>query len=129
MGNEAGTSVDASSNDHMFAPEQSDGTILNQQQGQVFGSPFHGDGGFRTGPPGADGGRYYTIQRVSVTGGNENADGMSGGHRHSLEESDRIKKNTVQRHFLKEEKEKRKFQVSIYSSFLYPRFPLRIGIL
>ena len=129
MGNEAGTSVDASSNDHMFAPEQSDGTILNQQQGQVFGSPFPGDGGFRTGPPGADGGRYYTIQRVSGTGGNENADGMSGGHRHSLEESDRIKKNTVQRHFLKEEKVKRKFQVSIYSSFLYPRFPLRIGIL
>lgn len=57
--------------------------------------------------PGADGGRYYTIQRVNGSG-----TGTDGGHKHTLEESDDIKKNSVQRHFLKEEKVKRKFQVS-----------------
>ncbi|KAK2799617.1 hypothetical protein FQN51_006749 [Onygenales sp. PD_10] len=60
------------------------------------------------GHPGATGARYYTIQRVNGNGGNGRADGVGGPHRHTLEESDRVKKNSVQRHMLKEEKEKKK---------------------
>jgi glutathione S-transferase len=41
--------------------------------------------------------RYWTIQRVNGNGGNGKSDGVGGPHRHSLEESDRIKRNTVQR--------------------------------
>ena len=68
--------------------------------------------------PGADGEKWYTIQRVN--GGGTGADGKvddeeegeegmgkSLDHKHSLEESDRIKKNSVQRWILKEEKERR----------------------
>jgi hypothetical protein len=40
--------------------------------------------------------RFYTIQRVNGTGPNGKEEG-AGGHRHSLEESDRIKKNSVVR--------------------------------
>lgn len=65
--------------------------------------------------PGAGGARYYTIQRVNGTGGNvgavdegkEAATG-SGWHKHTLEESDAIKKNSVKRKMLKEEKEEKK---------------------
>ncbi|EEQ85623.1 hypothetical protein RJZ56_005338 [Blastomyces dermatitidis] len=60
------------------------------------------------GHPGAAGARYYTIQRVNGNGGNGRADGIGGPHRHTLEESDRIKKNSVQRHLLKEEKERKR---------------------
>ncbi|KKZ61892.1 hypothetical protein EMCG_03591 [[Emmonsia] crescens] len=60
------------------------------------------------GHPGATGARYYTIQRVNGNGGNGRADGIGGPHRHTLEESDRVKKNSVQRYLLKEEKEKKK---------------------
>ncbi|PGG99406.1 hypothetical protein GX51_06340 [Blastomyces parvus] len=60
------------------------------------------------GHPGAAGARYYTIQRVNGNGANGRADGIGGPHRHSLEESDRIKKNSVQRHLLKQEKERKK---------------------
>ncbi|KAJ6171109.1 hypothetical protein N7470_000176 [Penicillium chermesinum] len=42
-------------------------------------------------------------------GANGKNDGVSGGHRHTLEESDRVKKNTVQRKYLKEDKQKKKF--------------------
>lgn len=45
--------------------------------------------------------RYYTIQRVNGNGANGKNDGVSGGHRHTLEESDRVKKNSVERHILK----------------------------
>ena len=62
--------------------------------------------------PGAGGARYYTIQRVNGNGGNGRADSVGGPHRHTLEESDRVKKNSVQRHFMKEEKEKKKVMVS-----------------
>ncbi|KAJ5884233.1 hypothetical protein N7504_011805 [Penicillium tannophilum] len=60
------------------------------------------------GHPGVNGQRYFTIQRVNGNGANGKNDGVSGGHRHTLEESDRVKKNSVQRHFLKEDKNRRK---------------------
>jgi hypothetical protein len=47
--------------------------------------------------------RFYTIQRVNGTGPNGKEEG-SGGHRHSLEESDRIKKNSVVRWMQKNDK-------------------------
>lgn len=72
------------------------------------------------GHPGADGKKWYTIQRVN---GSANAGGKKGDeedeelddlgeaknldHKHTLEDSDRIKKNSVQRYLLKEEKERR----------------------
>lgn len=64
------------------------------------------------GHPGAAGQRYYTIQRVNGNGANGKADGIGGPHKHSLEESDRVKKNSVQRFFIKEEKERKKAMVS-----------------
>ncbi|DAA75653.1 TPA_exp: Uncharacterized protein A8136_1375 [Trichophyton benhamiae CBS 112371] len=60
------------------------------------------------GHPGVAGARYYTIQRVNGNGGNGRSDSVEGPHRHTLEESDRIKKNSVQRNLLKEEKDKKK---------------------
>ncbi|EEH08085.1 conserved hypothetical protein [Histoplasma capsulatum G186AR] len=63
------------------------------------------------GHPGAAGARYYTIQRVNGNGGNGRTDGIGGPHRHTLEESDRIKKNSVQRYLLKEEKERKRIMV------------------
>ncbi|KAJ5781543.1 Glutathione S-transferase/chloride channel C-terminal [Penicillium psychrosexuale] len=57
--------------------------------------------------PGSNGGRYFTIQRVNGNGANGKNDGVSGGHQHTLEESDRVKKSSVQRYILKEKKDKR----------------------
>lgn len=55
--------------------------------------------------------RFWTIQRVNGTGGNGKGDGFSGPHKHSLAKSDEIKKNSVQRHLAKQEKEAKKLQV------------------
>lgn len=66
------------------------------------------------GHPGANGAKYYTIQRVNGNGGNGKADGVGGGHRHTLEESDRVKKNSVQRYLLKQEKDKKKAMVGYH---------------
>ena len=62
--------------------------------------------------PGSNGEVYYTIQRVNGNGGNGKGDGVAGPHKHTLEESDRVKKNSIQRNMLKQEKEKKKSQVS-----------------
>lgn len=72
------------------------------------------------GHPAAHGARYFTIQRVNGNGANGKADGVGGGHRHTLEESDRVKKNSVQRWMLKEAKEQKKAMVS-------PSFPLIVS--
>ncbi|KAJ5086667.1 hypothetical protein NUU61_007974 [Penicillium alfredii] len=50
---------------------------------------------------------------VNGNGANGKNDGIGGGHRHTLEESDRVKKNSVQRHFLKWAKEKKKASVCL----------------
>jgi len=63
--------------------------------------------------PGANGARFYTIQRVNGNGGNGKGDGVPGPHKHDLAHSDNIKKNSVQREILKKEKEEKKTQVSI----------------
>ena len=68
--------------------------------------------------PGSNGERYFTIQRVNGNGANGKGDGVAGPHKHNLEDSDRIKKNSVVRSLLKEEKEKKKVQVSS-SCFFY----------
>ncbi|KAJ5286639.1 hypothetical protein N7478_002325 [Penicillium angulare] len=60
------------------------------------------------GHPGTNGQRYFTIQRVNGNGANGKNDGVSGGHRHTLEESDRVKKNSVHRHFFKDNKDRKK---------------------
>lgn len=55
--------------------------------------------------------RFYTIQRVNGNGGNGKGDGVAGPHKHTLDESDRVKKNSVQRWLAKHEREKKKTQV------------------
>jgi glutathione S-transferase len=62
--------------------------------------------------PGSTGQRYYTIQRVNGNGGNGKGDGVAGPHKHTLEVSDQVKKNTVQRYVMKRDKEEKKTQVS-----------------
>jgi glutathione S-transferase len=62
--------------------------------------------------------KFYTIQRVNGNGGNGKGDGVAGPHKHTLEESDRVKKNSVQRWLTKNEREKKKVQVSFNLSLL-----------
>jgi hypothetical protein len=94
------------------------------------------------GHPGADGKRWYTIQRVKGNPGggavrgtadpdDDEADqslidSSTRDHKHTLEDSDRIKKNSVQRWMMKEEKEKKR--LSVCSPFPAPltRHPIRI---
>ncbi|KAL3438436.1 hypothetical protein BDV09DRAFT_106717 [Aspergillus tetrazonus] len=87
------------------------GELHNQNASQSQNQPF----GVLTpnpplpeGHPGAGGQRFFTIQRVNGNGANGKNDGVSGGHRHTLEESDRVKKNSVQRFLLKEARERKK---------------------
>ena len=95
-----------------FAGEQFGGPIQNGPQSQSFGATASQSGGDVVGiHSAADGGRYYTVQRVNGNGGNGKGDGVPGPHKHTLEESDRVKKNSIQRICLKEEKEKKKIQV------------------
>ncbi|KAF5617157.1 glutathione S-transferase omega-1 [Fusarium sp. NRRL 52700] len=46
--------------------------------------------------------RLWTIQRVNGNGGNGKGDGVAGPHKHTLERSDEIKRNSVQRKHAKE---------------------------
>jgi glutathione S-transferase len=63
--------------------------------------------------------KYYTFQRVNGNGGNGKGDGVAGPHKHSLEESDRVKKNSVARWLAKCEKDdRRKSQVSLHFRLL-----------
>lgn len=63
--------------------------------------------------------KYYTIQRVNGNGGNGKGDGVAGPHKHTLEESDRVKKNSVIRWLMKHEKERKKGQVSFMFQLLF----------
>ncbi len=104
--------MDDSNNNNFFAPGQPGGPPLPRTQSQPFGM-LTPSAGLPMGHPGAAGQRYYTIQRVNGNGGNGKGDGVAGPHKHTLEESDRVKRNSVQRHVVKEEKEKKKTQVSV----------------
>jgi glutathione S-transferase len=70
--------------------------------------------------------KFYTFQRVNGNGGNGKGDGVAGPHKHTLEESDRVKKNSVIRWQAKIDKDDRKrSQVSsIYLIHLRLRFPV-----
>ena len=68
--------------------------------------------------------KYYTIQRVNGNGGNGKGDGVAGPHKHTLEESDRVKKNSVIRWLMKHEKERKKGQVS----FMFQLFFFSVSI-
>ena len=80
-------------------------------QGAPGGTPIQGTGSFPVGFVNSTGERFWTIQRVNGNGGNGKADGVGGPHRHTLEESDRIKKSSVQR-FLASQDGSRKKAVS-----------------
>lgn len=86
--------------------------LANRQSGHALDLLRINSGTSTEMQPGADGARYYTIQRVNGNGANGKGDGTIGGHRHTMEESDKIKKNSIHRHFLKEDKERRKSSVS-----------------
>lgn len=65
---------------------------------------------------------FYTIQRVNGSAIGDDGmvgDGTDGRHKHTLEESDRVKKNSVIRASLKDEKEKRKSSGSLVSPMLF----------
>jgi glutathione S-transferase len=67
-------------------------------------------------PPDPPPKKFYTFQRVNGNGGNGKGDGVPGPHKHNLEESDRVKKNSVIRWQAKIDKDvKKKVQVSLYS--------------
>jgi hypothetical protein len=59
-------------------------------------------------PPGPSPKKFYTFQRVNGNGGNGKGDGVAGPHKHTLEESDRVKKNSVLRWQAKVNKDDRK---------------------
>lgn len=102
-----GDGVDHNSNN--FLGSGRPGTSAHQQ-GQQY-SLLSPDNSLPVNHPGATGEKYYTVMRVNGNNGNGKGDGVDGPHRHSLEESDRVKKNSVQRHLLKEEKVRKKTQV------------------
>jgi hypothetical protein len=91
-----------------FSPQQAGPIPIGQQQ---FGM-LAANQGVPDNHPGRTGERYYTIQRVNGNGGNGKGDGVAGPHKHTLEMSDQVKKNTVQRHVMKKDKEEKKTQVS-----------------
>ena len=101
-------------NDNPFAPERT----LSTTQSSDNGLPALPE-------TGNDGARYYTIQRVNGNGANGKGDGTAGAHKHSIEESDKVKKSSLHRHFLKKEKERRKSMVSKHSVFSLPLLATR----
>ncbi|MBE7180262.1 MAG: hypothetical protein INR71_03475 [Terriglobus roseus] len=101
------------------------GRMLRQQQlshrGGAAGIDFDNEGKLNT--------AFYTIQRVNASAMGEDepgpgggGDAGDGGHRHSLEESDRVKKNSVIRANLKGEKQRRKSSVQIQVCVVFVMF-------
>jgi glutathione S-transferase len=93
---------------NFFSPNQ---PVPLAAQQQAFGM-LATNNGIPSNHPGSTGQRYYTIQRVNGNGGNGKGDGVAGPHKHTLEMSDKVKKNTVQRFLAKRDKEEKKTQVS-----------------
>lgn len=69
--------------------------------------------------PAASSQKFYTIERIS--------DGIAGGHRHTLEDSDRVKKNSVQRWLLNKDRQEKKTLVSVEYFLIYAMFNKRKG--
>ena len=120
LGHDA-TDADAES---LFAPE--DGFAAPSAQLQPFGVLAPTDVNMGN-VPGANGERYYTIMRVNGSNGNGKNDGKPGPHKHTLEDSDRVKKCSVVREVMKEEKERKKCQVSGHSPSLLFSLVVREG--
>ena len=99
--------VETPANDNPFAPGR---PSPNQQNSQPLGVLRSND---QSSEPGHDGARYYTIQRVNGNGANGKGDGTAGSHKHTIEESDKVKKSSIHRYFIKQEKERRKSLVSL----------------
>ncbi|KAL8715286.1 MAG: hypothetical protein Q9220_001244 [cf. Caloplaca sp. 1 TL-2023] len=97
-----------------FSNNQAGDVMPSQQQSRQYPFIAPNDGSMnndtmmRFDQSNADSKRFYTIQRVNGNGANGKSDGPAGSHKHSLEDSDRIKRNSVVRHVLKTDKEKRK---------------------
>jgi glutathione S-transferase len=105
---------DPATTNNFFAQGQPGAQAMQQQQ--QFGMPLVQNG--MAGHPGATGERYYTIQRVNGNGGNGKGDGVAGPHKHGLMESDRVKKNSVQRFLMKKDKEEKKTQVCRHNFYV-----------
>lgn len=106
---DGGQVPDPGQSNNFFAPGQPGGQAMHQEQ--QFGMPLVNSSLGTSNPhPGATGQRYYTIQRVNGNGGNGKGDGIPGPHKHALAESDRVKKNSVQRWCMKRDKEEKKTQ-------------------
>lgn len=108
---------DPTQSNNFFAPGQPGGQAL-PQHGQ-FGVSYVNTS-LGANHPGATGLRYYTLQRVNGNGGNGKSDGVPGAHKHTLVESDRIKKNSIQRLSAKKDKDEKKTQVRL--SVCFPKF-------
>jgi len=109
LGQEA-NGVTGDAGDNFFAQGEHFGaTLENPQEPLPFGLIKHTNENLPV--PGSNGERFFTIQRVNGNGGNGKGDGVAGPHKHSLADSDRVKKNSIQRQLLKEEKEMKKLQV------------------
>ena len=108
-------------NIHLVAEQAS----LTAGPTQPFGI-MASNAGHTAGQPGSDGARFYTVQRVNGNGANGKGDGTAGGHRHTIEDSDRVKKSSVYRFYMKEDKERRKIMVSTaFVTFSCPALLLR----
>jgi glutathione S-transferase len=101
-----GATLQADEDPNLTGPQSITFPVSIPQRPQQFGAD-----GFQD-PPGANGERFWTIQRVNGNGANGKADGVAGPHKHTLERSDEIKKSTVQRYLAAQEKEAKKLQVS-----------------
>ncbi|KFY81920.1 hypothetical protein V500_10964 [Pseudogymnoascus sp. VKM F-4518 (FW-2643)] len=100
---DGGQSIDGNNNGEFYSPNTASGLGV-QDSRRSYGGPNTGEQSH----PGSTGERFYTIQRVNGNGGNGKGDGIAGPHKHTLEESDRVKKNSVQRFLMKRDKEERK---------------------
>lgn len=108
--------------DHIQLPDPTQGNNFFAP-GQPGGQPLHHGYGVMplvnnsmgSDHPGATGNRFYTIQRVNGNGGNGKGDGVPGPHKHNLADSDNIKKNSVQRHMIKLDKDEKKSQVRLFT--------------
>ena len=104
--------LDTSSPTAFFATGQADPTPLQLPPPSQGFSMLTPTAGLPLGHPGLAGQKYYTIQRVNGNGGNGKGDGVAGPHKHTLEDSDRLKRNSVVRSMLKGERERKMTQVS-----------------
>lgn len=106
------SNMELPANGNNLTSDSPGGLIQPQVSARPFGTLESNEAGSGVDVPGSDGRRYYTIQRVNGNGGNGKFDGTAGPHKHTLEESDRVKKNSVLRQLIMEEKANKKTQVS-----------------